>query len=33
MTVPDNAYWYHLAYVVAALVYGSYIISLWWRKR
>lgn len=33
MTVPNNAYWYHLAYGVAALVYGAYIVSLWWRKR
>lgn len=33
MTVPQNAYWYHLAYAVAAVVYGGYIVSLWWRKR
>jgi hypothetical protein len=30
---PQDAYWYHLAYVVAAAVYGGYAVSLWWRRR
>lgn len=33
MTVPDTAYWYHFAYALAAIVYGGYIVSLWWRRR
>lgn len=33
MNVPDTAHWYHLAYMVATLVYVGYIASLWWRKR
>ena len=33
MTPPNNAYWYHLAYAVAAVVYGGYAVSLWWRRR
>lgn len=30
---PNDAYWYHLAYVVAAVVYGGYALSLWLRRR
>jgi hypothetical protein len=33
MTVPDDAYWYHLAYGVAALIYVAYTASIWWRRR
>lgn len=32
-TVPDTAYWYHLAYGVSVVVYGGYIASIWWRRR
>lgn len=31
--IPDNAGWYHAAYTVVAVVYGGYIVSLWWRAR
>lgn len=30
---PNDAYWYHLAYTVAAIVYSGYAVSLWWRRR
>ena len=30
---PNDAYWYHLAYSVAAIVYASYALSLWIRRR
>lgn len=30
---PKDAFWFHLAYVVVSLVYGGYIVSLWWRGR
>ena len=29
----DNAGYYHAAYIVAALIYGAYAASLWWRGR
>ena len=29
----NNAVYYHVAYVVAALVYGGYTLSIWWRDR
>lgn len=31
--MPDNAAYYHAAYIVAALLYGGYILSLAWRSR
>ena len=30
---PDTAGWYYAAYVVAALAYVGYGVSLWWRRR
>jgi hypothetical protein len=30
---PDNAFWYHVAYTVAACIYAGYTVSLWWRRR
>lgn len=30
---PDTAPYYHAAYVAAALFYGGYVLSLWWRAR
>ncbi len=30
---PNDAYWYHLAYIVAAVVYGGYALGLWLRRR
>ena len=31
--MPDNAVYYHAAYVVASALYGAYALSLWWRVR
>lgn len=31
--IPDNAGWYHAAYAVIAVLYGAYIVSIWWRGR
>ena len=31
--MPQNAVYYHAAYVVAATVYVLYSASLWWRGR
>lgn len=31
--IPRNAFWYHLAYTVAMVVYGGYALSLWLRRR
>jgi len=33
MNPPDNAGWYHAAYIVAALMYVGYIVSLRWRRQ
>jgi hypothetical protein len=30
---PQDAFWYHLAYTLAAVVYGGYALSLVWRRR
>ena len=30
---PDTAFWYHLAYVLVAVIYGGYALSVWWRRR
>ena len=31
--MPDNAIYYHAAYIAAGVVYGAYIISLLIRRR
>ena len=31
--MPDNAIFYHAAYVAAAVVYGAYVVSLVARRR
>ena len=31
--MPDNAVFYHAAYIAAAVVYGGYIVSLLLRSR
>jgi hypothetical protein len=31
--MPDNAGFYHAAYVAAAAIYGLYALSLHWRRR
>lgn len=31
--MPDNAFYYYAAYVAAAILYGGYVASLWWRAR
>lgn len=33
MQTPDNAAYYHAAYVAVAVIYGLYAASLWWRGR
>jgi hypothetical protein len=30
---PDNAGYYHAAYVLAVVIYGGYALSLWFRRR
>lgn len=30
---PDNAAYYHAAYIAAAVLYSLYAGSLWWRSR
>jgi hypothetical protein len=30
---PDNAGYYHAAYVIAVLAYTLYALSIWWRAR
>jgi len=30
---PDTRSYYHAAYVIAGLLYGGYVLSLWWRSR
>jgi hypothetical protein len=30
---PDNAAYYHAAYVAAAVIIGGYLVSLWRRER
>ena len=29
----DNAIYFHVAYVVVALVFAGYVASIWWRDR
>lgn len=31
--MPENAAYFHAAYVIAAVVYASYGVSLVWRRR
>jgi hypothetical protein len=31
--IPDNAIYFEVAYVAAAIVYGAYTVSIWWRGR
>jgi hypothetical protein len=31
--MPDNAVYYHAAYIAAAVIYGGYVISLLMRTR
>ncbi|HJR63422.1 MAG TPA: hypothetical protein VJ803_06940 [Gemmatimonadaceae bacterium] len=31
--MPDNAGYYQAAYAAAALIYGLYAASIWWRGR
>ena len=31
--MPSNEEFYYAAYAAAAIVYGGYIASLWWRAR
>ena len=30
--MPDNAIYYHIAYILAAIVYGGYAGMLYWRR-
>jgi hypothetical protein len=31
--IPDNAGYYHAAYVIAVVIYGAYAVSIWVRRR
>ena len=31
--MPNNAGYYHAAYIIAVILYGGYGFSLWWRLR
>ncbi|MGH7717223.1 MAG: hypothetical protein ACREON_00055 [Gemmatimonadaceae bacterium] len=31
--IPDNAGYFHAAYVAAAVIYAAYAASVWWRGR
>ncbi len=31
--MPDTSFYYYAAYVLAAVVFGGYVASLWWRAR
>jgi hypothetical protein len=31
--MPDNSFYYHLAYVMAAGIYSLYALSLYWRRK
>jgi hypothetical protein len=33
MTTPDNAGYFHAAYVAAVLIWTLYAASIWWRFR
>jgi hypothetical protein len=32
-SAPDTTGYYHAAYIVAAVLYSGYLVSLWWRAR
>jgi hypothetical protein len=29
--IPDNAIYFEVAYAAAAIIYGVYAVSIWWR--
>jgi hypothetical protein len=29
--IPDNAIYFEVAYAAAAIIYGAYAVSVWWR--
>jgi len=29
--IPDNAIYFEVAYVAAAVIYAAYALSIWWR--
>jgi hypothetical protein len=31
--IPDNAAYFHAAYIAAAVIYGGYIVVLWTRAK
>ncbi len=31
--IPQNAGYYHAAYIVAVVLYGAYALSIWVRRR
>ena len=31
--MPENAAYYHAAYISAAALYGGYALTLWWRAK
>jgi hypothetical protein len=31
--MPNNAGYYHAAYIAAVILYGGYAFSIWWRAR
>jgi hypothetical protein len=31
--IPDNAIYFEAAYVAAAIIYGAYAVTIWWRGR
>jgi hypothetical protein len=31
--IPDNVIYLEVAYVAAAVIYGTYTVSIWWRAR
>ncbi len=31
--IPRNAVYYHAAYIIAIVLYGSYAVSIWTRRR
>ena len=31
--IPQNAGYYHAAYIIAVVLYGAYAVSIWARRR
>jgi hypothetical protein len=31
--IPQNAGYYHAAYIIAVVLYGAYAVSIWVRRR